>query len=140
MIDIRGDMMHINLEADYAVRIVYCLTVGGRRMDAAEIAVNVSVTPRFTLKILRKLLEKNIVKSFKGAKGGYELALPPEKISMRMVVEAVEGPYVFSRCLNEDYSCTRAGAGGCPFYKVFDDISVIVRQRLEETTFDKLSG
>lgn len=132
--------MHINLESDYAVRIVYCLSVSGRRMDAAEIAGQVSVTPRFTLKILRKLLEKNIVKSFKGAKGGYELALPPDKISMRVVVEAVEGPYVLSRCLNEDYTCARSKAECCPFYRVFDDISVTVRQKLEEVTFDQLIG
>ncbi len=130
--------MHINLESDYAVRIVYCLAVHGRRMDAAEIAENVSVTLRFTLKILRKLLEKSIVKSYKGAKGGYELAKPPEQISMRMVVEAVEGPYMFSRCLSDDYSCARAESKNCPFYKVFDDISVIVRRKLDEITFDKL--
>ena len=89
--------MHITLETDYAIRIVECLAVSGRKMDAADISVKTDVSQRFALKILRKLVHSGIIKSYKGAQGGYELALPPEKITLRTVVEAVEGPYHFSR-------------------------------------------
>ena len=66
--------MHITLESDYAVRIVYCLAQNGGRMEAAAIAEQTGVTLRFSLKILRKLVAGGLVKSYKGAGGGYELA------------------------------------------------------------------
>ena len=49
-------MVHITLESDYAVRIVYCLAQNGGRMEAAAIAEQTGVTLRFSLKILRKLV------------------------------------------------------------------------------------
>lgn len=47
---------------------------------------------RFTLKTMRKLVAAGIVRSFKGAKGGYQLARGPESVTLRQVIEAVEGP------------------------------------------------
>lgn len=55
--------MHITLESDYAVRIVYCLAQNGGRMEAAAIAEQTGVTLRFSLKILRKLVAGELVKS-----------------------------------------------------------------------------
>lgn len=75
--------MHINLESDYAARIVYCLTKVDGRLDAQSIAEETCVSLRFTLKIMRKLVAAGIVRSFKGAKGGYQLARGPESVTLR---------------------------------------------------------
>ena len=99
--------MHMTLEADYAVRIVEFLAVNPGRADAKTISERTSVTLRFTLKILRTLVSDGIVRSYKGAKGGYELAKPPKEITLRSVIEAVEGPYMISRCQGDAYSCQR---------------------------------
>ena len=74
--------MHMTLEADYAVRIVEFLAVNPGRADAKTISERTSVTLRFTLKILRTLVSDGIVRSYKGAKGGYELAKPPKEITL----------------------------------------------------------
>ena len=100
--------MHMTLEADYAVRIVEFLAVNPGRADAKTISERTSVTLRFTLKILRTLVSDGIVRSYKGAKGGYELAKPPKEITLRSVIEAVEGPYMISRCQGDAYSAPRA--------------------------------
>lgn len=71
--------MHINLESDYAVRIVYCLARFGQKMDAQRIAEETGVSQRFTLKIMRKLVTAGLVTSFKGAHGGYTLSRAPEE-------------------------------------------------------------
>ena len=65
--------MHINLESDYAVRIVQYLAQSNERRDAQSIADSTCVSLRFTLKIMRKLVAADIVQSFKGAHGGYTL-------------------------------------------------------------------
>lgn len=132
--------MHINLESDYAVRIVHCLAGAGNRLDAQSIAEETGVSPRFTLKIMRKLVAADIVKSFKGAHGGYTLARPASQISMRGVIEAVEGPYRFSRCLDEDFGCSRDEAHTCPFRSIYGRITDLVVRELDAVTFDQIDG
>ena len=41
--------MHLTLETDYAMRIVFCLAKNQRRMDAASISEEMHVTLRFSL-------------------------------------------------------------------------------------------
>lgn len=98
--------MHITQESDYAVRIVYCLAKCGTRRDARGISEEMCVTLRFSLKILGKLVSSGIVESYKGNRGGYELARPASEITLKDVIDAVEGPYRLSRCVGE------GGAGG----------------------------
>ena len=72
------------------------------------------------------------MKSFKGAKGGYTLAREPGEITLRQVIEAVEGPYVINRCLTEEYTCCHTA---CRFHKIYEDISAQVRSLLDQVTF-----
>ena len=123
--------MHITLEADYAVRIVDRLASQEGRLDAKSIAADTGVTPRFTLKILRKLAASGLVRSYQGAKGGYELARPAGKITLREVIETVEGVYALSRCVSPEHVCRC----DCRFQRVYDEISEMVRQKLSEVTF-----
>lgn len=129
--------MHITLESDYAVRIVHCLARDGGRMDAKRIAQGTGVTLRFSLKILRKLVAGGLVRSYKGTKGGYELARDAGEISLCDVIEIVEGPFSLSRCVGEEgYSCSRDGGGpSCRFRQVYAEISEEVRKRLGEVRF-----
>lgn len=128
--------MHFTLEADYAVRIVHCLASAETRLDAKTIAEQATVTLRFALKILRKLVASGIVKSFKGTQGGYELAKEPKDISLKDVIETVEGKYHISRCLSEEHGCNRGMSGHCCFQKIFSEISADVEKKLEAYTFD----
>ena len=129
--------MHMTLEADYAVRIVEFLSTQSERADAKTISDETQVTQRFTLKILRTLVANGIAVSYKGAKGGYELARPANKITLRQVIEAVEGPYMISRCQGESYNCTRTD---CRLHGIYGKISAVVRKELDAITFDMLSS
>ena len=131
--------MHITQESDYAVRIVYCLAQSGQRMDARSISDQMSVSLRFALKILGKLARQGIVASFKGNRGGYELARPAARISMLDVITAVEGPYQLSRCLDGNReSCNRDASGSCSFQRIFARISSQVNRELAAVDFQML--
>ncbi len=131
--------MHITLEADYAVRIVSCLAKEKKRIDAKTISEKTCVSLRFSLKILRKLVATDLVKSFKGTQGGYELAKAPSDISLYDVIETVEGTYNFSRCLDGEHECSCGKSGTCCYQKAFSNITDIVRTELKKYTFDKLT-
>ena len=129
--------MHIPLEADYAIRIVCCLSHAGKRTDAKSISEQTGVTLRFALKILRKLVAAGIVKSYKGTQGGYEIAKDPSEITLRAVIETVEGPYTLSRCVSPDFVCSHPGEGPCRFNAAFAEISKMVNEKLETVTFEQ---
>ena len=130
--------MHITLETDYAIRIVDRLINTDGRLDAKTLSERTDVPQRFALKILRKLTEGGIVKSYKGAGGGYEIALNPSDISLYDIVELVEGTYRFSRCVGDGYNCTcNKNELPCAYQKVFSNISEEVCKMLRKQTFDK---
>lgn len=129
--------MYITQEADYAVRIVYCLAKFGERRDARSISECVHVTLRFSLKILGKLSAAGVVNSFKGNRGGYELARPAGQITLRQVLEAVEGPFMLSRCLGGD-DCNRGEESACAFRRTFKRISDTINSELDSVNFAAL--
>ena len=114
----------------------------GKRADAKTISENAGVTLRFALKILRKFVANGLVNSFKGMQGGYELARAPQEITLKDIVETVEGTYYFSRCLDPESGCARQGTecchGPCKAQAAFDRISELVRKELQEVTLADL--
>lgn len=130
--------MYITFESDYAVRITSCLAMANTKLDAKTISETTCVPLRFALKILRKLVAGGIIKSYKGYQGGYKLAKSPDEITLKDVIEAIEGTYNFSRCLDDGFDCSRGMSGICCYQRAFGEISNIVRQKLEEYTFGDL--
>lgn len=124
--------MHMTLEANYAIRIVELLADSGEKLDAKTIAESSEVPLRFALKILRKLVSDEIVCSFKGAKGGYRINGDPAEITLRRVIESVEGPFMLSRCQGEEYGCTKKN---CRLHSVYTEISQCVSDKLESYNF-----
>ena len=129
--------MHMTQEADYAVRIVYCLAQEKERRDAKYISENMGISLRFSLKILRKLVASGIVKSFKGQHGGYELARPASQITLNDVIETVDGPYALNRCLKGDHECSMDGSC-CAFRAVYAEISKTITEKLNAVTFEQV--
>lgn len=130
--------MRITHEADYAIRIMYCLTVAGGKRNAKEIAETTGVTLRFTLKILRKLIQSDFVCSFKGASGGYTLKRPPNEISLGAVIECIDGVIAINHCLTNEFDCGRVSQkSDCSFHVLFSDINARLRKELYTATFDQ---
>lgn len=130
--------MHMTQEADYAVRIVYCLAQSGDRRDAKYISEQAGVSLRFSLKILRNLVTAGVLRSFKGQGGGYELARPPRDISLGEVIETVDGPYAINRCLKDGHECNMTGADECTFRKIYAEISGNITQKLGSVNFEQM--
>ena len=130
--------MHMTQEADYAVRIVYCLAAEKERRDAKYIAEKSGVSLRFSLKILGKLVSAGIVRSYKGQHGGYELTRAPREITLNDVIETVDGPYALNRCLRTDHECNMEDSSYCTFRKVYADISRTITEKLSAVNFQQL--
>ena len=127
--------MLLNLETDYAVRIIHVLSLFDKRIDAASVSEYSNVSLRFSLKILNKLVLGGLVKSYKGSKGGYELAKSAAEISVLNVFEVINGPLFISRCQSE-YVCERKKYDDlCMFRAVFDDAAEYITDKFSAKTF-----
>ena len=124
--------MRITQEADYAIRIVCFLAEENRVLDATTVADSAHITQRFALKILRKLVLGGLVRSYKGANGGYELAGKPDEVTLKDVIELIDGEIAISKCLMEDHVCSKQGEmkSACAVHRIFDAINRDVIQKL----------
>lgn len=127
--------MRITLESDYALRILTELAEHNDVVDANTLSVATSVTIRFTLKILNKLVKNGFVSSYKGARGGYKLRLPKEEITLKSVIELIDGPIVIARCLETSEACSlNKDKTSCTYHHIFNTISLDVARKLEAIT------
>ena len=83
----------VTAKADYAVRAVLELaTVDEGLVKGERIAQAQSIPLKFLENILIDLRHAGIVRSQRGAEGGYWLARTPDSISVGEVIRAVDGP------------------------------------------------
>jgi Rrf2 family protein len=85
--------MRISARADYALRAAAELAAaGGGPVKGDALATSQSIPHKFLENILADLRHARLVRSQRGADGGYWLAQPAEQISLADVIRAVEGP------------------------------------------------
>lgn len=86
--------MRVSAKADYAVRAALELAAAtdARPLKRDEVSAAQSIPSKFLETIMLDLKHTGIVKSTRGAGGGYSLARPAEDISVADVIRAVDGP------------------------------------------------
>src|ERR1700734_2635311 len=86
--------MRISAKADYAVRAVAELAAadGEKPVKAERIATAQGIPLNFLENILGELRHAGIVRSQRGAEGGFRLAKPPAQVTIADIIRAVEGP------------------------------------------------
>ena len=128
--------MRISQEADYAIRVVTYLTQTKQDIVRAKvIAAHAAITLPFLLKLLRKLIKSGIVQSFRGANGGYALAKPPEQMSLKEVIEAIDGPICLNPCLADPAGCSRHYTPQCKAHQALSGVNRKLAAELERINF-----
>lgn len=86
--------MRVSAKADYAIRATAELAAsqGSGQLRADRIAEAQDIPIKFLESILLELKHAGIVRSQRGADGGYALARPGSEISLADVIRAVDGP------------------------------------------------
>jgi Rrf2 family protein len=86
--------MKVSAKADYAIRAAAELAAmdGSVPLKAERISESQEIPIKFLETILLELKHAGIVRSQRGAEGGYALARPAQEISLADVIRAVDGP------------------------------------------------
>src|SRR5438270_6637082 len=86
--------MRISAKVDYAVRaaVELAATADEKPVKAESIATAQGIPLNFLENILGELRHAGIVRSHRGAEGGFRLARAPEQVTVADIIRAVEGP------------------------------------------------
>ncbi len=128
--------MNISAKTEYACIAVLELA---SKFDSSEpvrirdIAETHGVPPRFLVQILLQLKSAGIVKSVRGASGGYQLVIEPNKLSLGEVMSVIEGRD--SRIVS---NASRSTPVSECLMAVWNQVSSVEKASLEETTFGDL--
>ena len=112
--------MRISARTDYAIRavahIAAQMAVHGEDVPvkADDIARAQDIPPKYLLDILRDLRAAHLLRSQRGADGGYLLARPPRQMTLGDVIRALDGPLATVHDLSVSQMSYKGAAEGCP--------------------------
>lgn len=101
-------MLRISKLADYGTVIMNYLALHSEQVfSAAEIARNIHMQTPTVSKLLKLLLEADLVISIRGAEGGYRLARSAEQITIAQIIAAIEGLPALTECCDSVKLCAQ---------------------------------
>ena len=127
--------MQVSRKVDYALRAVIHLANDehrGRACTVAEISERERIPRQFLEKIFQQMIRQGLLRSRRGAHGGYELGRPADTMTFRDVIESVEGPIALNACVGEHPDCFLLGA--CGMNRVWAEGQRRVMDLFESTT------
>lgn len=131
-------MMRMSTKGHHAIRIMVFLAVSpGRPITKQEIATSESISPGYIQQLMGRLTSAGLVQSHRGKEGGFSLALPAERITVKQVLDATEGPFELSACVAHPEICTRADT--CPANPLWKRATAAVNYVFESTTLADLA-
>jgi len=104
---------------EYGIRAMTYLAARpyGELAALRDIGREQDVPESFLAKILQSLVHAGLVTSQRGAHGGFLLARPADEITVREVIEAVDGPISLNGCVLWPEDCRRSA--GCRMHEVW---------------------
>lgn len=95
-------MFTLTKKTDYAIiALSHMARHPGQICTARDIAEKFHIPAALLMNVLKTLSQQEVVRSIRGAKGGYLLTVPAEKVTLEDIIQAIEGPIRFTQCMNE---------------------------------------
>lgn len=126
-------MLRLSKLADYGVVVMVRLSQGGGCQTAPGIASAIGVPEPTVAKVLKALAAAGLVRSQRGARGGYLLLRPLTAIPIVDVVTAIDGPIAVAACVEGGARGCEAEAS-CPVKGRWDPVNKAVVNALSRIT------
>lgn len=129
--------VEITRKSEYAVSALIELAKHpGEYISSKIIASRQEIPVNFLPQIIALLGAQGWVLGVRGPGGGVRLEVDPSTISVKDVVELIEGPIAITKCLGHDLKCTREG--NCPIHPVWQEAQEAFVDVLQKRTIADL--
>jgi len=130
--------MKISRGTDYGIQGI--LYLARQPLDKVSLLHKVAqvqnVPESYLAKIFQDLAKAGLVRSHRGAKGGFSLARPSSQITLRQIIEALQGPISLNRCLDIREGCVNSET--CPVAEVLRKAQQQMLATLDAASLDGL--
>jgi Rrf2 family protein len=124
--------MQLTRAADYAVRVMIYLAAQSteERVSLPALAAATDAPDSFLSKVLQALSRAGLISSRRGQSGGFQISPQGRAASMRVVIEAIDGPICLNVCLVSGKSCHRKAQ--CPAHPVWEQAQMAMLEVLSK--------
>ena len=133
-------MIRLSTKGRYGTRLMLNLAIHYQEGKGAVVLKNISreegLSIRYLEQIIIPLKINRLVKSVRGAGGGYTLAMDPSKINLCEIIEVLEGSCALVDCVEDPDSCQWAGE--CATQVVWKEASDLLKNYFESKTLQDL--
>lgn len=132
--------MKLSTRAKYGIHAMIDLAYHeGRGPQAINaIAERQGMPEQYLEQLIALLRRRGLVRSVRGAQGGYLLARPAKDITMQELMDTLEGPIRFSDCVYDQEHCANSGA--CATQKMWVRLNARIAEELRGTTLADVLG
>ncbi|MFQ6070314.1 MAG: RrF2 family transcriptional regulator [Candidatus Aminicenantales bacterium] len=133
-------MIKLSTKGRYGARLMLNLALHYSNGNEAVILKNVSkeedISIRYLEQIIIPLKIARLVKSIRGAGGGYTLARPPSQIRLREILHALEGSCCLVDCVEDPDYCDRIPT--CATHEIWKKATMMLKEYFESITLDDI--
>lgn len=132
--------MKLSTKGKYALYAMHYLAQkSGEGPQPLKAIAEVGIPEQYLEQLLGNLRRAGLLKTVRGAQGGYQLAKAPGDVTVGDIIEATEGPISLSECLSHETRCAKSG--GCAARLVWEELTGSINNVLQGITLqDMLSG
>ncbi len=132
--------MKISTKGRYGVRFLMDLAINGRNANVTlkTIAERQDISEKYLWQIVSPLKTAGLIRSVAGPGGGYALARDPATITLREILEALEGDRGLVECLPSPAICSRSNF--CAAREVWQEVEERVGSALESFSLQDLAS
>ena len=132
--------MNFTAKEDYGIRAVVDIAAhrGDVPVQAKEIAARQEIPEQFLEQLLATLRRAGVIRSIRGAGGGYDLARASSRITVGEILRALSGPIVPIRCVSETdlEKCQRQSS--CGLVDLWERLRTSIIDVVDTTTIQDL--
>ncbi|MDD8020821.1 MAG: Rrf2 family transcriptional regulator [Acidobacteriota bacterium] len=133
-------MFRISTKGRYGTRLMLNLALnycyGQKARSLKEVAEEEDISIRYLEQIIIPLRVHHLVKSIRGAGGGYTLTRSPASITLSQVLLAVEGNCCLTDCLEEGSQCQRMAH--CTAYEIWKEATRIMKEYFDSVSLEDM--
>jgi Rrf2 family transcriptional regulator, nitric oxide-sensitive transcriptional repressor len=105
--------MRLTMFTDYSVRVLLLLASRpGTRVTIARLAAQFRMSEAHTTKVVHTLAKTKWIETVRGRGGGLRLAIDPQRLTLRRIVQTMESDFQLVDCFRSDARCPIAGGCG----------------------------
>ena len=126
--------MKLTTKGRYAVMAMADLATNASigPISLKEISVRQNISLAYLEQIFIKLKNKNLVKSIRGAKGGYVLEIPPEDIKISNIIAAVDEEVKTLNCKKDSKRGCNSKTSKCITHNLWDQLDQHINNFFEK--------